>query len=259
MRAITGAWLIAILAYSGLLVGGACPERKTPPPTPEIKQPKPPTDHYDADITQAETDAAAAHTKGDRLAELEAQKREAEARANQADEYARQWRETSTQKDRQIAAEHDHQEQVKLYWFSGIMLVVGLAAVALAIWIPATAKWAVRFAIACGVVSGLAIFLAWLVPYLVWVGGALVVGGLIAAAVWWKGDHKGLEQVVEAVGDAKEKIPAFKAAYKGIFSSIIDTDAEKRITAVRGRVASRITAEAAKAAAALPLKQPPAV
>lgn len=245
--------------YVPLLLGGSCPKRETPPPTTEIKQPKPPTDHYQQEIDQAEVDAAAAGKKGDRLAQLEAEKREAIARANQADEYGKQWRDTSVLKDKQIAAEHDRLEQVRLYWFSGIMLLVGLAAVALAIWMPATAKWAVRFAIACGVVSGLAVFLAWLVPYLIWVGGALVISGLIAAAIWWKGDHKGLEQVVEAVGEAKNKVPEFKAAYKGIFTSIIDSDAEKRITAVRDRITAKLGAKAAKAAAALHLQKPPAV
>jgi uncharacterized protein YhaN len=252
-------WLLFVFLSGSLLVGGMCPEKRDPAPNPApIEQPKAPTDHYGEDIEKAQADAEAAHKKGDRLAELEAQKREAVARAEQAEQYAKQWRDTSAKKDVQIKEEHDHQKQVMLWWFSGIMLVVGLAAVALAIWIPATAKWAVRFAIACGVVSGLAIFLAWLVPYLIWIGGTMVVGGLIAAAVWWKGDHKSLTQVVEAVGEAKNKVPEFKAAYKGIFREIIDTDAQNRITAVRERVTAKLAAEAAKAAAALHLK-PPAV
>lgn len=236
-------WIIAVAFYIPLLMGGMCAATRAPasakPEAPAVPAPPDPNEKLLKAIEQAKTDAATAQAKGDRLAQLEAEKREADARAEQALHEAGEWQAYSKDKDVEITKERDHERQVKLYWFSGIMMLAALLAVGLSVWIPATAKWAVRFAIAAGVVAAVALVLAWLVPYLIWVGGAIVVAGLVAAGIWWSRDHKSLHQVVEAVGEAKNTIPAFKAAYKDVFTKVIDSDAEAHITAVRKRIGAR--------------------
>lgn len=222
-----------------LLPGFACREhRDTPPPQAEAPAERPNTlGKWDEEIDQAKVDGINAKTPLDRL---KAEKREAEARASRAEDESRQWHQLSSQKDVQIKQEQDRQRQVYLYWAAGIFLLLAIAAAVLAIWQPLVRKLAGGFAIACVGGAALCIFVSWLVPYLFWVGCALVVllGG--AMFVYWKRDSKSLHQVVEAVGEAKDKVPAFKDAYRGIFRQVIDTDAEAHIDRVRESVAGKL-------------------
>ncbi len=240
-------WLIllAIAAYIPLLLGGMCAEpRPDPKPPVEATTVPPPStaNKLDEAIAKAKADGAAAQQKGDRLEQLEAEKREADARAEKAMHESGEWTAYGKQLTTEITTERDHQRQVKLYWFSGIMMLAALACVAAAIWIPLIRTWAIRGVIACVAVAGVAVVFAQLIPYLIWVGGGVVVILAIAGLVLWRKDHKALHQVVEAVGAAKDKIPAFRDGYKGIFTSIIDTDAEAQIGKVRTYVGRRLAA-----------------
>ncbi len=240
-------WLIllAIAAYIPLLLGGMCAEPRTDPKPPvEVTTVPPPTtgSKLDDTIAKAKADAALAQQKGDRLEQLEAEKREADARAEKAMHESGEWTAYGKQLGKEADAERDHQRQIKLYWFSGIMMLAALACVAAAIWLPLFRSWAIRGVIACVAVAGVAVVFAQLLPYLVWLGAGIVVLIGVAGLILWSKDHKALHQVVEAVGTAKDKIPAFRDGYKGIFTSIIDTDAEKRISAVRGYIGRRMVA-----------------
>ncbi len=236
--------LIGILFGVALcfLPGWACTRRQdAPPPQVEAPSERPSTlGKWDEDIAKAQADGMNAKSP---LDHLEAQKREAEARASRSEDEARQWHELSSQKDVQIRKERDRLDQVRLYWAAGIFLLLAIAAAVIAVWQPIVRKLAGGFAIACGAGAALCVFVAWLVPYLIWVGGGLGVIGLVAVFIWWKRDSKSLHQVVEAVGAAKDKVPAFKDAYQGIFREVIDTDAEAHIDKVRANVAGKLAKE----------------
>lgn len=227
----------------GLIIGSllACGGAGRPNAVPAAEAPDPghpdTTSVLTTDIEQAHADAMTAKTP---LAKLEAEKREANARATLAEQEATQWHLLSKQKDVQIKAEHDRQEQVYLYWAAGIFLLLAIAAAVVAIWQPIVRRIAGGFAIACLGGASLCVFVAWLVPYLIWIGGGLAVLALGAVLIWWKRDSKGLHQVVEAVGAAKAEVPAFEAAYRNIFSRVIDSDAEAHITKVRASVAGSL-------------------
>ncbi len=233
--------LIGILLGMGLCVlpGFSCTRDPAPAAVEAAPGPKPtPLGKWDDEIAAAKADAAAAG--GDRLKVLEAEKREAEARANKAAAESKEWREVSGQKDAQIKAEQDRQRQVYLYWAAGIFLLLAIAAAVLAVWQPIVRKLAGGFAIACLAGAALCIFVSWLVPYLLWVGCGLVVllgGGML---LYWKRDSKALLQTVEAVGAAKTRIPEFKTAYKGIFNEVIDSDADRHLNAVRDLVTAKL-------------------
>jgi hypothetical protein len=237
--------LLGILLGVGLCVlpGYSCTRAEATAPTPEAKPGPAPTPlgKWDDEIEQAKYDAAAAG--GDRLKVLEAQKREADARAERSAAESKQWREVSGQKDVQIKAEHDRIEQVRLYWAAGIFLLLAIAAAVVAVWQPIVRHLAGGFAVACAAGAALCIFVAWLVPYLIWIGGVMSVIGIAAALIWWKRDSKALGQTVEAVGAAKARVPAFTDAYKAIFNGIIDSDADAHIMKVRGLVAAKIASE----------------
>ncbi len=244
-------WIGVLLGVALCVLPGYTCSRSQPAAAPPVETgPKPtPLGKWDDEIAKAKADAAAAG--GNRLAQLEAEKREADARANKSAEESKEWKGVSAQKDEQIKAEHERIEQVRLYWAAGIFLLLAIAAAVIAIWQPMVRKWAGGFAIACAGGAALCVFVAWLVPYLIWVGGSLAVIGIGAVLIWWKRDTKGLNQVVEAVGAAKDEVPAFQAAYKNIFSRVIDTDAEAHITNVRGLVSARIAKDKTKLAAAV--------
>ncbi len=244
---MTGTLLFLLLNLCGW---NSCSHRDSTPPqsTPKAEEGPAPLATYDQEIDAAKKDEQAAGS--DRLKVLEAQKREANARAAKAEQEAKQWHQVSSQKDTQITTEQNHRRQVQLYWLSGILILLALAATVLAIWQPMLRKIAGGFAVACVAVAGLALFLAWLIPYLIWVGVSLAVIGVGAVVFWWIRDHKSLRQVVESVGAAKAQIPAFKDGYREIFSKIIDSNVDRNIDKVRAYIGNQATKAQAKALAA---------
>lgn len=131
-----------------------------------------------------------------------------------------------------ITDERTSQAQTKAYWFVGIMGVAALAFAALAIFVPSTVRWAVKAAIAAGVVSALAIVFAWLIPYLFWIGLAIIATAAILAVIYWRLDAKSRDQVVTAFEGIKDKVPG----YKDHFNKVIDTDADKWLDKTRKRL-----------------------
>jgi uncharacterized membrane protein YqgA involved in biofilm formation len=137
-------------------------------------------------------------------------------------------------RDIEAALQEARQQAVAstLYWFIGIMALVAAIAVAVAIFVPAVARWAVRAAIAAAALACIAGFAVWLLPWLVWIGGALVAAGVLAVVVYWRLDAKSRDQVVRAVEAAKAQLPGYKAHFR----EFIDEDADVHLDAVRARL-----------------------
>lgn len=122
--------------------------------------------------------------------------------------------------------------QTKLWWFVGIMAFVALAGVALSIFVPAVARWALRASAASAAVAALAATVSWLLPWLVWIGGAVALIAGLAALWYWRTDAKSRDQVVKAVDAIKEQVPGFKAHFR----QFIDEDADANLNATRVRL-----------------------
>jgi hypothetical protein len=120
-------------------------------------------------------------------------------------------------------------QRQKLRWVIGISLFGTLGCAALAIFLPLARRWAVYGALACLAVAGLAWALAQLVPYLIWIGLAVLAAG-VALAIWnWRTDNRALRSVVAAVEPLKPTI----ADYRTHFRDFIDSGSDKRIDQVR--------------------------
>jgi hypothetical protein len=192
-----GAIAVALCILIALVALAGCdaPARRSPPPAPAAASPA------TGDVPGLEQ----------QLAQAKAQVRDIEAALQDARQQA-------------VAA--------KLYWFIGIMALVAAVAVAVAIFVPAVAGWAIRAGLAAAALACIAGFAVWLLPWLVWIGGALVAAGVLAVIVYWRLDAKSRDQVVRAVEAAKTQLPGYKAHFR----EFIDEDADAHLDAVRARL-----------------------
>lgn len=131
-----------------------------------------------------------------------------------------------------LADERTNAAQAKVYWFAGLLGVLALVGVAISICVPSVAKWAARLSIAAAATAAVAIFFAWLLPWIWWIGAALVLFGIIGAIIYWRLDSKSRDQVVEAFDGIKDKVPG----YREHFRQVIDTDADRAIDSARKRL-----------------------
>lgn len=236
---------LLLAVFSSLFLGG-CSDRQDPVPSPgtvapvvkPVTPPNPPdtTSEYLEKIKQAEEAKAKAIADKDKLAQLQAEKEEAVARALLAKEEARikaqeakDWQEQVKVKDKEIRIERENVLATKLYWLVGILGLMALAATVIAIWQPLVRRLAGGFAIACAAVATIAFFAAVYIHYLVWIGGGLAVIGVIGAIIYMRRSDKAVIQVASAVESVKDQIPDFKKT----FASFIDTDAEAHIDGAR--------------------------
>jgi hypothetical protein len=181
-------------------------------------------------IAQAQAAKDAAVAKGDRLAQLQAEKDELLATATLAGVQKREAQEREKaamaaigDKDKEIASERTAVAQAKLYWFAGLLGLVALIAVGLAIWMPLTRRWTGGFAVACGAVAALAVFVASILPWLWWIGAGVLTVGVIAAITWWHRDHHTAVQVVAAVEGIKDRLPDYKTHFRQEIDSHVDS------------------------------------
>jgi uncharacterized protein YceK len=156
----------------------------------------------------------------------------AESRLREAQEALRQAKAEVRAATDALADERTNAAQAKVYWFAGILGVLALAGAAVAIFVPSVAKWALRLSLAAAATAALAVFAAWMLPYLWWIGAAVTLASVVGAIVYWRLDVKSRDQVVQAVDGIKYKLPG----YKEHFRQVIDTDAEKAIDAARKRL-----------------------
>lgn len=129
-------------------------------------------------------------------------------------------------------AEH----RTKLNWVVGIAGVAALAFTALAIFLPTFKRWAVMGVIASVVVAALAMALSWLLPYLLWIGLA-VLGVIIGVAVWyWRQDAKSRDQIVAAVNTYKDSLDTNVSGWREHFRKYIDKGSDRVINKARARM-----------------------
>lgn len=124
----------------------------------------------------------------------------------------------------------------KLNWVVGVAGVAALAFTALAIFLPAFKRWAIMGVIASIVVAALAMALSWLLPYLLWIGLA-VLGIMVSVAVWyWRQDAKSRDQIVAAVNTYKDSLQANVPGWKEHFKKYIDKGSDRVINKARARL-----------------------
>jgi len=130
-------------------------------------------------------------------------------------------------KDDQIAESRDRAIQERIYWFAGILGFVALVGGVVAFAFPLARSWAGGISIACGVMAGVAVFAAWLVPYMWWVGAVVVVSAVIGTFLAWRTDSKIGNRLVETVERVKNDIPNYKDRLRAEVGDI-DTMLDKR-------------------------------
>jgi len=226
------ALLLAIFVVFGF---GGCPDK-----TEEVRKPPAPSapavavkvereDH----IAALQKDMDEATAKHDEVARLTAKVALSEERTKVAEQQVVDLKRETKQDKADLATAKDAAQlasyRAKLYWFAGILGVLALGGVLVAIFQPELAKWAIRFSIACGAVACLAIFVTRLLPYLWWIGGGVVVFGIIGHLLWNRLSDKTRRQVVGAVDKYKKEIPDYKAK----FGDAIDNDADRMIDRTR--------------------------
>jgi hypothetical protein len=224
-------FLLTALAFTVGCSGHGCsPEKRAidDQPALETRKPEDPGERIEA----LEKRLADATARGDEIARLSVLKDIVAERLRQAEASVSALKTEKDSADKALGEARIEASRTKLWWFVGIMSVASAALVALAIFVPSVAKWSVRGAAACGAVAALAAFVSWLLPYLFWVGLALLIVGLVSAIVYWRLDAKSRDQVVKAVDDLKERIPD----YRDHFNKYIDEDADLHLDRARERL-----------------------
>lgn len=227
--------LILILLCVFFIAGWkGCDDGRDQNSFPTVEQPKPesPAER----IKALEKKLADAVAKGDELARLSTLKDLISEKLRQAETEVATLKAQSKEADKAISEARTEAAQVKLWWFVGIMGVASAALVALAIFVPSVARWSVRGAVACGAVAALAAFISWLLPYIFWIGLALLIIGIVSVIVYWRLDAKSRDQVVKAVDDLKERVPG----YREHFNQYIDEDADRHLDRTRERLGLKI-------------------
>jgi hypothetical protein len=122
--------------------------------------------------------------------------------------------------------------QTKLWLASGTFTFAGLVLIALGVW--TTRRILVSAGVAALGAAGLCVVAVHLVPYLLWIGLA-VLAGVIAFTVWMlRNRETALTQVSAAVDEAKARLPEFRDKYRDIFRANIDTSADHVLNSIRG-------------------------
>jgi heme exporter protein D len=133
-----------------------------------------------------------------------------------------------------IALKHaeDVARQTEIWIGVGACVLAGIVLIVLGIW--TTRRVLVEIGIGAFALAALGALVAWLVPYFFWIGIGVALIVIAAAVYMLLNREKALTQVTHAVDDAKESIPEFKAGYKRIFQSHIDTAMDRIVHSVRG-------------------------
>jgi hypothetical protein len=231
-------WTIYALALVGfLLFAVGCGEAPARPADPPATVPTAPADpaatSREARIAQLEKDIANATAEKNDVARLAGVNELLALEAAQSDAAAARAHEESAAATAEYKAAKKQAwidaQETRLYWFAGILGLLALVGIGVSIFQPALAKWAVRFAIACGALAGVAVFAVQLLPYLWWLGAAVVAIGA-GAYMWWNRlSDKTKTQVIAAVEAKKAEVPTITDG----FSKVIDTDAEKMVSWTR--------------------------
>jgi hypothetical protein len=147
-----------------------------------------------------ERDAAVA--KGNKLGSLEAERDVAKneaalyrQKANERDDYVKLL-------DKQIRQEKEREIQTKLYWATGIIGGLSIIAIGLGLWLSITRLTAAGV---IGLGLGAACWtLAWLVPYMLWIGTGVLVIGVGTLLVMLYRRHNALKEVAGVIEAGKQ-------------------------------------------------------
>lgn len=238
MRLSTFMILLAVL----LALGGCSrnPIPIPPLPLPDLITIETPKTAAEQSVVDAKKAVVAARADGDTLAILEAEQKYARASAKLALAQAATWKQADADKTEEIKQERDARRQAFLYWFSGIVGLLAILATAGALAWPTTRSILRPVAVFLGALVPVLLFAAWLIPYLPWIAlgtGVCIlgVGGyyLSTNERTHRLKDRATEQVIEAVGAAKERIPEFRTGYKDIFRATIDTDVDHHLNRLR--------------------------
>ena len=193
-------------------------------------------------LTEAEEDRDTAVKSGNALDRLSAEKdilatrtQLAEAQAVGLQREATELRAQTRAKVEEIATERTHEKQVWLVWFSGSIGLAGLIAVGIGFGWPLVRRIAWTIAACCGAISALALVVAAILPWLWWIGAALLLGFIGWVLYHWHRDHHGLVQVVTAVEQLKPAEAQARQIFKDGLSKVIDSPIATRIAAIKAR------------------------
>lgn len=192
--------------------------KQTPPATPVVEKPLSPVEKAAAALKEAADKALANKSNG--ASEVEQLKSEkevlvkerelAQAKVDEAEGEVALLEKSIKGKDTAIAEARDRAAQERIYWYASILGLVALLAGVAAFAFPLVRRWAGGIALGCAAMAGVAVFAAWLIPYLWWVGGVLVASAVIGALVAWKHDVNIGDAVISTVEDIKHDIPNYK-------------------------------------------------
>lgn len=194
--------------------------------------------NVDAKIKTAVVAKDAALKSGDKLKTLEAERNELRARLDKAKEEQAQYENQLKRNDRAISQERLDIAQSRAYWIAGVSTFLGGIAIAASLFVAVPLirriiRWA---AFVFGAMALLALLFAWLVPYIVPIVCAMAVLAVIGAIVQWRTDHRGLNQLVEAVEPIKRRVEGAGDDLRDALS----TDVKARVKGIRDRLGLRI-------------------
>ena len=167
-------------------------------------------------IDAAKEAEAKAKAHSDQLAENLAERDVLRAEAAQARASAAEQKEIANDLNNQakclnatINREREEAVQLKLYWLTGILGGLTLVGIGIGVWIPLLRTMAWRFAMASGAVALTALLFAWIIPYLLWLVGALALSALAVGIYFWRLDHHTSRQLINAMEAAKADWPDY--------------------------------------------------
>lgn len=135
-----------------------------------------------------------------------------------------------------VALKHaeDDAIQTKIWVGVGACVLAGLVLVVIGIW--TTRRMLVEIGIGAFVLAGLGAVLAWLVPYVLYIGLGIAVIAIGIAVYMLINREKAVKQIAAGVDTAADRIPEFRDNFKRIFNEHIDSNIDKVIKTVRGVV-----------------------
>jgi hypothetical protein len=234
----------------GMIIGSiwACDkkpaERSTPPPAPppqQVATPPPPADPNVDAIKHDQALEQAAKSANDMVGLYKAQADEANHQAALAHEAQGQWEQYGKQAQANETAAYNAVVATKARWAGGILFAAALLGVIVAFWLPLARTWAVRFAVACSIGGSVCFAFAVAVPYLIWIGGAVIAGFILAMVYWWRKDHATLGAIVTGVENAKKLLPDVADDIHAAVSSALAGGALAHVEAVGKSIGVAVT------------------
>lgn len=245
-----------ILLMVGIILGSiwACektpaPAPPPPPPSQTVATPPPPADPNVVAITHDQIVEKQAQAANDLVALYKAQTDEAVHQKALAYEAMGQWEAYGKQAQANEKAAEDVIVATRVRWAGGILLVAALLGVVVAVWLPLARRWSAGFAVACSVGGAVCFAFAAIVPYLIWIGGTVIAGFILAMVYWWRKDHVTLGNMVTGVENAKTLLPDVAGDIHAAMAKALAGGALAHIEAVGKSIGVTVTKDAATAQA----------